>query len=80
MKQILAEELKRMHTIIYGEQIVEQEDFISSFLKGLGFEKEDDPEKADLVDNDVQAFYDTLESAAEGGGISEQQAGGMEYQ
>jgi GH24 family phage-related lysozyme (muramidase) len=80
MKQILAEELKRMHTIIYGEQIVEQEDFISGFLKSIGFEKKDDPEKADLVDKDVEAFFDTLKSAADGGGISEQKTGGMEYQ
>ena len=79
MKKTLTEELKRIHTMIYGQQIVEQEQFIDNFLKSIGFKKEDDPEKADLVDNDVEDFYDTLESAAEDGGISEQQKGGMEF-
>ena len=80
MKKTLTEELKRMYTMIYGEQIVEQEQFIDNFLKSIGFKKEDDPEKADLVDDDVDTFYDTLESASQGGGISEQQKGGMEFQ
>ncbi len=38
--------------MIYGEQIVEQEDFVSSFLKSIGFSKDDEPEKADLVQDD----------------------------
>ena len=80
MKKSLTEELKRMHTMIYGEQIVVQEDFVSSFLKKLGFSKDDEPEKADLVQDDLESFYDTLESAAQSGGISEQQKGGMSFQ
>ena len=80
MKKTLTEELRRMHTMIYGEQIVEQEQFVDNFLKSIGFKKEDEPEKADLVDDNLDDFYDTLESAAQSGGISEQKSGGMEYQ
>ena len=80
MKKTLTEELRRMHTMIYGEQIVEQEQFVDNFLKNIGFKKEDEPEKADLVDDNLDDFYDTLESAAQSGGISEQKSGGMEYQ
>ena len=43
MKKTLTEELKRIHTMIYGQQIVEQEQFIDNFLKSIGFKKEDDP-------------------------------------
>lgn len=79
MKKTLTEELKRIHTMIYGEQFSEKEGFVDDFLKSIGFKKEEDPEKADLADDDVDSFYDTLESAAQGGGISEQQKGRMEF-
>ena len=78
MKKTLTEELERMYSMIYGKQIVEQE-FVDKFLKDLGYRKEDDPTKADLVGDDVDEFYETLESAAQSGGISEQQRGSMEF-
>ena len=78
MKKTLTEELVRMHSMMYGERIVEQE-FVDKFLKDIGYKKEDDPTKADLVSGNVDEFFKTLESAAQGGGISEQQKGGMEF-
>jgi len=78
MKKTLTEELVRMHSMMYGNQIVEQE-FVDRFLKDLGYRKEDDPTKADLVGDDVDEFYSTLESAAQSGGISEQQRGTMQF-
>jgi GH24 family phage-related lysozyme (muramidase) len=78
MKKTLTEELVRMHSMMYGNQIVEQE-FVDKFLKDLGYRKEDDPTKADLVGDDVDEFYETLESAAQSGGISEQQRGSMQF-
>lgn len=78
MKKTLTEELVRMHSMMYGNQIVEQE-FVDKFLKDLGYSKEDDPTKADLVGDDVDEFYETLETAAQSGGISEQQRGSMEF-
>jgi hypothetical protein len=46
-----------MHSMMYGNQIVEQE-FVDKFLKDLGYRKEDDPTKADLVGDDVDEFYE----------------------
>jgi len=79
MKKSLTEELNRMHSMIYGKRIDEQE-FVDKFLKNIGFSKEDDPIKADFVEDDVDAFYNTLESAAEKGGLTQQPSGGMDYQ
>jgi GH24 family phage-related lysozyme (muramidase) len=78
MKKTLTEELDRMYSMMYGERIVEQE-FVDKFLKDIGYRKEDDPTKADLVGDDVNEFFDTLESAAQSGGISEQQRGSYEF-
>ena len=78
MKKTLTEELVRMHSMMYGTQISEQE-FIDRFLKDIGYRKEDDPTKADLVGDDVDEFYETLESAAQSGGISEQDRGSYEF-
>jgi GH24 family phage-related lysozyme (muramidase) len=79
MKKSLTEELNRMHSMMYGKRIDEQE-FVDKFLKNIGFSKEDDPIKADFVEDDVDAFYNTLESAAEKGGLTQQPTGGMDYQ
>ena len=78
MKKTLTEELERMYSMMYGKQIVEQE-FVDKFLKDLGYRKEDDPTKADLVGDDVDEFFNTLESAAESGGISQQERGSYEF-
>lgn len=80
MKKTLTEELIRMHTMTYGKQVVEEEGFVDRFLKTIGVRKKDDPKKADLVDNDVNDFYKTLETASEGEGITQQQKGGMQFQ
>jgi GH24 family phage-related lysozyme (muramidase) len=79
MKKSLTEELNRMHSMMYGKQIDESE-FIDKFLKNIGFRKEDDPIKADFVEDDLEEFYDTLESAAEKGGLTQQPTGGIDYQ
>jgi hypothetical protein len=79
MKKSLTEELTRMHSMMYGKQIDESE-FIDKFLKNIGFRKEDDPTKADFVEDDLEEFYDTLESAAEKGGLTQQPTGGIDYQ
>lgn len=79
MKKSLTEELNRMHSMMYGKQINES-DFVDKFLKNIGFKKDDDPTKADFAENDVDAFYDTLESAAENGGLIQQPTGGIDYQ
>jgi len=83
MKRTLSEELERIHTMTYGKNVV-GENFIDKILNKIGIKrddkKEDDPKKADLVSDDVQQFYDTLESAAEQGGISQQERGSMTFQ
>lgn len=67
----------------YGKNVV-GENFIDKILNKIGIKrddkKEDDPKKADLVTDDVQQFYDTLETAAEQGGISQQEKGSMTFQ
>ena len=42
MKQILSEELKRIHEITYGKKIIEEQDFLNNILKWF-FPKKDDP-------------------------------------
>jgi GH24 family phage-related lysozyme (muramidase) len=79
MKKSLTEELNRMHSMMYGKQIDESE-FIDKFLKNIGFSKEDDPIKADFVEDDIEEFYNTLESAADKGGLTQQPTGGIDYQ
>jgi GH24 family phage-related lysozyme (muramidase) len=78
MKKSLTEELHRMHSMMYGSQIVEQE-FIDRFLKDVGYKKDDDPTKADLIGVDVDEFFDTLETAAQDGGISQQERGSYNF-
>ena len=64
MKKSLTEELNRMHSMMYGKQIDESE-FIDKFLKNIGFRKEDDPIKADFVEDDLEEFYDTVKQKIE---------------
>jgi murein DD-endopeptidase MepM/ murein hydrolase activator NlpD len=82
MKKTLTEELERIHTITYGKKVIEEQGFLDKILKGIGLKKDkvDDPKKADFVSEDVQEFYDTLERAAEQGGISQQSGGSMSFQ
>lgn len=78
MKKSLQEELERIHGITYGKETL-SEGFLDNILKKVGLKK-DDPKKADLVSDDVKQFYDTIETAAKTGGLSQQKKGGMEFQ
>lgn len=79
MKKSLQEDLKRIHTLTYGSEVI-NEGFLDNILKAVGIKKTDDPKKADLVSDDVESFYITLEDAANSGGLSQQQKGGMSFQ
>lgn len=73
MKKILKEQLQRIHRLNYGKQVMNE-----GFLDNLLGRK--DEKKADVVEPDVQKFFDTLERAAEGDGISQQERGSMTFQ
>ena len=82
MKKNLIEELKRIHTITYGENVV-NESFISDLLsktnqKPEDVEKVDKEKTADYVTNDVTKFLDTLKNIDQP--IFQQRVGSMEYQ
>jgi hypothetical protein len=79
MKQILSEELKRIHEITYGKKVIEEQDFLDNLLKVI-LPKIDDPKKSDLVSSNVDDFFNTLESSSEQGGISQQQKGSQTFQ
>lgn len=84
MKRNLSEELKRIHTLTYGKEVIQEQKFLDRILSGIGLKKAekkvDDPKKADLVTKDVEDFYSTLQKAVESGGLSQQQRGSMEFQ
>lgn len=81
MKRSLTEELERIHTITYGKKVIEEQGFLDRILKGVGLkDKVDEPKKADLVSDDVNDFFKTLEDAAQSGGLSQQQKGSMSFQ
>lgn len=82
-KRTLQEELERIHGITYGEESVKEGflDFLLGKTKDKGTQKKiDEPGKADLVSNDVQDFYDTIQKSIENGGLKEQSLGSMTYQ
>jgi peptidoglycan hydrolase-like protein with peptidoglycan-binding domain len=81
MKKTLKEDLERIHHITYST-INEQEFINSLYNKAKDKIKSliDDPKKADLVSDDLQQFYNTLEQAAKSGGLKEQPRGSMTYQ
>jgi hypothetical protein len=80
MKNNLTEELQKIHSITYGENIVIEEGFLDNILRKIGLKKEEDPRKGDFASTDIQQFYQTLEEAANNGGLSQQRMGSMEYQ
>lgn len=82
MKKSLTEELERIHTLTYGKKVLEEQGFLDKILKSVGLKKykDDDPKKADLVSDDVNEFFDTLENASKSGGLSQQQKGSMTFQ
>ena len=82
-KRTLQEELERIHGITYGEEVLKEGflDFLLGKSKDSGTEKKiDEPGKADLVSNDVQDFYNTVQKSIENGGLKEQSLGSMTYQ
>jgi hypothetical protein len=82
-KRTLKEELERIHGITYGEEVIKEGflDFLLGKSKDKGVEKKiDEPGKADLVSNDVQDFYNTVQKSIENGGLKEQSLGSMTYQ
>jgi hypothetical protein len=82
MKRILQEDLRRIHRLNYkGEPINEQfDEFWEKLKEKLGVEKIDTPGKADLVTNDVEAFYKTLEDLSKTDGLTQQEGNRYTYQ
>lgn len=85
-KKTLHEELERIHVLTYGKQFINEDGFVDKLLN-LGTSKKeedkpkvDDPKKADLVSKDVSDFYETLQDAANGGGLKQQMRGSIEWQ
>lgn len=82
MKKKLIEELRRIYEITYKDNLL-SEDFINSLIsktKQIISEQVDVDSKADLVTPNVDDFYNTLESAINSGGLSQQKKGSMSYQ
>jgi murein DD-endopeptidase MepM/ murein hydrolase activator NlpD len=73
MKKTLKEQLQRIHRLNYGNQVMNE-----GFLDSLFGRK--DEKKADIVEPDVQKFFDTLQKASEGNGITQQERGSMTFQ
>ena len=86
MKRSLHEELKRIHEITYGPEVLNEDEGALSKLwskiKSIGSSdkevKVDDPTKADLVSDDVRDFFNTLENIDQP--LSQQSRGGYSYQ
>lgn len=79
MKNLILEELKRIHELTYGSEFLEQKGLINKITDKFK-KKNDDPTKADLVSDDVKEFLDGLEKLKEFGGISQQQRGKINFQ
>jgi peptidoglycan hydrolase-like protein with peptidoglycan-binding domain len=75
MKRNLDEQVNRMHKLAYGNKII-LERSLWDIITG---KKDVDQKQADLVEPDVQQFYNNLENAAKTG-LSQQQAGQMNFQ
>lgn len=84
MKRTLSEELERIHTLTYGKRVIEEQGLLDRILRGVGLKKDekkiDDPKKADLVSDDVNEFFKTLEDSSNSGGLSQQKRGSMSFQ
>jgi peptidoglycan hydrolase-like protein with peptidoglycan-binding domain len=79
-KRTLTEELERIHTITYGEKLINETNFLSSLMGGKSEQKPTDPKKADEVTDDVKSFFENLDKAKSSGGLSQQQQGSMTWQ
>jgi murein DD-endopeptidase MepM/ murein hydrolase activator NlpD len=82
MKRNLFEELKRIHSITYGEQVIGESNLLNKILSSVGIDNvgksENDPKKADMVSTDVDQFFDNLESIEEP--IFQESYGSMNFQ
>jgi len=80
MKRTLLEEITRIHTLTYG---VLSEDLLGKVMEVASTtgttENGADPKKADTVKDDLANFYETLEKAAAGEGITQQEKGSMSF-
>lgn len=79
MKRILQEDLQRMHRLNYKDEPI-NEQFWDKLKEKLGFKKIDDAGKADLVSNDVEDFYNTLQQLASSDGLTQQEGNQFSYQ
>jgi hypothetical protein len=82
MKNNLREQLERIHRLNYGNKVIKEGflDFLMGKKDKDSEQKIDDPKKADLVSSDVNDFFLSLQKAADGDGLSQQQRGSITYQ
>jgi peptidoglycan hydrolase-like protein with peptidoglycan-binding domain len=79
MKRILQEDLERIHRLNYKNGAV-NEQFWDKLKEKIGFKKVDDSKKADLVTNDVEDFFKTLEDLSKTDGLTQQEGNLITYQ
>ena len=79
MKKTLLEEVSRIHTLTYGTLSENLIDKIFGTSSSDGAKEGEDPKKADTVKDDLSNFYETLEKAAGGEGITQQEKGSMSF-
>ena len=77
MRKNLNEDLKRIHRLIYGKSLI-KEDTVDNIVAKPNPEKVDDPNKADLVSNNLYGFLNTLKGINKT--FEEQPYGKMVYQ
>lgn len=71
------EDLKRIHRLIYGKSLI-KEDVVDNIVAKSNPEKVDEPNKADLVSDNVNSFLNTLKGINKT--FEEQPYGKMNYQ
>jgi peptidoglycan hydrolase-like protein with peptidoglycan-binding domain len=79
MKRILQEDLERIHRLNYKDKAV-NEQFWDKLKEKIGIKKIDDAGKADLVSNDVDDFFKTLEDLSKTDGLTQQEGNQISYQ
>ena len=81
MKRNLIEQLERIHRLNYGNNVINESDLWDKIIGLTGVKRNAvDSKKADVVSDDVSAFYKNLEDAAKGNGITQQERGSMSFQ